>query len=185
MRITASQVARFPEGNRLKGVAPGRGRHSWPPRLLPPPGRRYPLERPQTFPHMPGLPTRSWGIPRSGKSLMSGCKAFPFYPASPTGLDVLSTISWKEILAQDQKSVIHYRKWPSGQWEKSLTEEPRASGSNARSSNYRQRIQERIAPGSTLALLLQRAQISGKSFPSLSPGFLFLRRDYRDRKSVV
>lgn len=78
----------------------GRAGHG---RLLPPPGRRYPLERPQTFPHMPGLPTRSWGIPRSGKSLMSGWEAFPFYPASPTGLDVLSTISWKEILAQDQK----------------------------------------------------------------------------------
>ncbi|VCX42503.1 unnamed protein product, partial [Gulo gulo] len=35
-----------------------------------------------------------------------------------------------------------------------LTEEPRASGSDAHSSNYRHRIQERIAPGSIPALLL-------------------------------
>lgn len=65
---------------------------------------------------------------------------------------------------------------PLNNGKRSLTEEPRPSGSDAHSSNYRHRIQERIAPGSTPALLLQRAPDFWQVIPLAEPRFPLFKK---------
>ena len=101
--LTVSQVARVPEGNRLEVMGPSRSRCSWPPGSPSAPGLALPTGE------TTNLPTHAWasnqelGDPQVWKFPQAWHSAFLFHPTSPTGLDILSTISWKEILAYDQK----------------------------------------------------------------------------------
>lgn len=112
--LAALQVAHFPEGNRLKLWAQTKTGRAGPPGLLPL-GRCTPLERPQSFPHVPGLQTRNWGIPRPGNSLVPGTGLshytphyFPLLPQVWTFLaPFLGRRRWLTI----RSSGIHNSKW--------------------------------------------------------------------------
>ena len=127
---------------------------------------------------MLGLQTSCWGIPGSGNSLVSGsglsCSILP----PPRVWTFSAPFLGRRYWLVNTSSGIQYRKWPYKQGGRTLTQEPRSAGSGSHLSNHRHGLQDWTDLFLTLALLFRSCHIFGKSFTSLSPGFLFLRRDY-------
>lgn len=130
------------------------------------------------------LPTHAWapnqllGDPRVWKFPSAWLWAFLFHPPSPRVWTFSAPFLGRRSWLVNTSSGIQYRKWPYKQGGRTLTQEPRSAVSGSHLSNHRHGLQDQTDLFLTLALLFRSCHFFGKSFTSLSPGFLFLRRDY-------
>ena len=98
-----SQGTHFPGGNSLEVVGPSRGRSSWPPSSPSASGEAVSIGEGTELPTHALTPNQELGDPQVWKFPHTWFWAFPLRSPSPTGPDSLSTISWKEALAQDHR----------------------------------------------------------------------------------